>query len=156
MEAISTGQLVALLRSRRLRVRTGLWLLKQELLGHEPAEAARLGIAHADLREIALANVPEGSRFARLDSMRVIQFLDDICMGNYDADCVLIYNLDLLLARLKRQERQEVWQDLYVNFPHRPRALLMTMPQDAEALLPPREALTAWRTDGRLAQDQPI
>ena len=152
MVQISPVELVALLRGYRLRVRTGIWLRTLSSLGGEPGEAARLGIAHVDIRQVALAGLPDGTRFSGLDTTRVLELLDEICQGSYDSDCVLVYNFDLLLARLRRFERQEVWQQLYASFAHRPRGLLTALPQGAEALLPTREALLGWRADGRLAE----
>lgn len=151
MASISPFDLISLLRGYRLRVRTGLWLLPRELLGQEPDEAARLGIDAVDLRQQLLAGLPQDTSFSGLNAACMIELLDDICRRDRGSDCVLVYNFDLLLARLRHDERSEVWQLLYDGFPHRSRALLIVMPRGANALLPTNQALQAWQRDGRLA-----
>ena len=151
MASISPSDLITLLRGYRLRVRTGLWLLPSGLFGQEPDEAARLGIDAVDLRQQLLAGLPQDTSFCGLNVACVIELLDDICRRDRGSDCLLVYNFDLLLARLRHDERSEVWQLLYDGFPHRSRALLIVMPRGANALLPANPALQAWQRDGRLA-----
>lgn len=152
MNTTNPSELVTLLRGRSLRVRTGLWLMPGRFLGKEEDEAARLGLDALDIRRPILASLPEGARFVGLNAASLVETLDSIGQARSGSDCVLVYNLDLLLARLPRQERLEVWQSLYGAFGNRARALLLTMPASADNLLPTTEMLAAWRRDGRLAQ----
>ena len=153
MASISPSDLITLLRGYRLRVRTGLWLLPAQLFGQEPDEAARLGIDAVDLRKQLLDGLPESTCYSGLNAACVIELLDEICSRDQGSDCLLVYNFDLLLARLRHDERSEVWQLLYDGFPHRSRALLIVMPRGANALLPANQALQAWQRDGRLAEN---
>jgi len=149
---VEAAELVTRLRGYSLRVRTGLWLLPVQLLQDMPNEAARLGIEAVDCARRLLAELPTDTRFVGLNSARIIELLDVICLQNQSGDCLLIFNLDLLVARLRQRERNEVWMHLYSSFSHRSRGLLIAMPQGANALLPGGNGLTAWRRDGRLAE----
>ncbi|MFN3332565.1 MAG: hypothetical protein ACK47M_08650 [Caldilinea sp.] len=151
MNTTNPSDLVALLRSRILKVRTGLWLMPLHYLGKEEDEAARLGIDALDIRRPILADLPPGARFIGLSVVSLVEILDGIAQARDGSDCVLVYNLDLALARLRRQERLEVWQNLFGTFGYRARALLLTMPANADHLLPTSESMMAWRNDRRLA-----
>jgi hypothetical protein len=151
MASTSPSDLISLLRGHRLRVRTGLWLLPSEALGREADEAARLGIDAVDLRQTLLGGLPQDTEFSGLDTACILDLLDDLCHSDRGSDCILVYNMDLLLARLRHEERNEVWDLLYAGFAHRSRALLLVMPRNANTLLPATQSLQAWLRDGRLA-----
>ncbi len=151
MDTMNPNDLVALLRSPVLRVRTGLWLMPLQYLGKEEDEAARLGIDALDIRRPILAGLPPDARFTGLSVVNLVEILDSVAQARDGNDCVLVYNLDLALARLRRQERLAVWQNLFVDFGYRARALLLTMPANADHLLPTSESMMAWRNDRRLA-----
>ena len=151
MNTTNPSELIALLRGHTLKVRTGLWLMPLSYLGKEEDEAARLGIDALDIRRPILAGLPEGARFTGLSAVNLVEILDGIATSRDGSDCVLVYNLDLAQARLRRQERLDVWQNLFNAFGYRARALLLVMPDHAEHLLPTTEMLTAWRRDSRLA-----
>ena len=144
-------EVIAALRGPRFRVRTALWLLPPDAVGREPDAAARLGLDAADARRPILDALDPDSRFLGLDPERIVEALDAIASGPGRTDCALVYNLDLLVARLPFQARDALWDTLYRGFPHR-RALLLTVPRTAEALLPRDGALDLWRRDGRLAE----
>lgn len=144
------AEVVALLCSRVLRVRTGLWLIPNAYIGHEADEAVRLRLEVADLRQVWLKNLPEGTRFIGLTPDNLIEEIDRIIQQPGDSDCVLVYNLDLFLARLKLAERKMVWESLFNTLPHRPRGLLMIMPQTAHDLLPVPTQLTLLEQEQRL------
>ena len=67
------------------------------------------------------------------------------------SDCVLVYNLDLLLSGVKDEERQQVWQEFVNRFPSRTRVLLIAIPETATHLLPSELLLRKWKSDSRLA-----
>ena len=152
MNSLTLPDVVTLLRSPKLRVRTGLWLMPPTAVGQEVQEAARLGLDAADARQPILATVKEGQRFLGLDELRVLDAVSSISDQTQTTDCILVYNLDLLVARVGVAGRAALWDMLFSGLPHRPRALLIAMPQVATALLPKQDQLDAWRREGRLAE----
>jgi hypothetical protein len=152
MTSVDAASLIALMRGPTLRVRTGVWLAPKEVINQAADHAARLGISCVDIRARLLAELPTDTRFTGLTPYRVVALLDGICDGSDGTDCILVENLDLLLARLRLQERQEVWDHLRRAHAHRRRALLIVMPGTAKHLLPSSEDLGAWKADGRLVE----
>jgi hypothetical protein len=121
-------------------------------VGREVQEAARLGLDANDARRPILDGVKENQRFLGLDAQRVLAAVDTWSHEAQLTDCSLVYNLDLLLARLTLAERNHLWDLVFSALPHRPRALFITMPAGATALLPKKHQLDAWRQEGRLAE----
>lgn len=76
--------------------------------------------------------------------------LDRIAEESQGADAVLIYNLDLAVAKLDARQRALLWTALRERLPHRRRALVLAMPLGANRLLPSENELAAWK-DSRLA-----
>lgn len=151
MEPIKPAELITFLRRPGLRVRTGIWLMPSHLVGQEPNEAARLSVMAVDVRGLLLDSLPSGARFVPLDTDRVLQLLDTISYRKEQGNCVLVYNLDLLLARLTQQQRVDVWQFIFAGFGYRPCALLLAIPATASSLLPAGEILNYWKEGKRLA-----
>lgn len=135
----SPSEVVSLLRSNAFRLRTALWLMPSVLLGQERNAAARLMVDAIDLRDVLLQHLPEGSRFSRLSDQKITELLDEVSELEGQSDCALVYNLDLLLARLSPQGVKAVWQYVFEFMPHRSRALLLAMPASAIELLPSEE-----------------
>lgn len=152
MNTINPNEVIALLRTQKLRVRTGLWLMPSSLIGKESQQAARLGVDASDARQPILDAVEDDQSFLGLDYSGILTALDTICHSTLTTDCSLIYNLDLLLAHLTINNRIVLWEQLYSGFPHRPRALIIAIPDSAKALLPHINRLEAWRSEGRLAE----
>ncbi|MCC6188630.1 MAG: hypothetical protein IT318_06320 [Anaerolineales bacterium] len=152
MGPISPSNVVLQIRSLALRLRVGLWLMPLSSVGHEAAEAARLGVDAVDLRERLLGELPEGARFAGLSWERVVELIDEVISTSGAHDAVLVYNLDLLLARLSYSDRRQAWQHLGSRLPHRTRGLLLVVPDTADELLPPPEQLASWQGEGLVAQ----
>lgn len=150
MNSSTLSKVVDLLCSTKLRVRTGLWLMPPDLVGQETHEAARLGLDAADARQPILETVKEGQRFLGLNESRILEAVDSISHQTDMSDCILVYNLDLLIAGIGITARGQVWDQLYISMPHRPRALLITIPREATTLLPKDDQLKAWRQEGRL------
>jgi len=151
----SPREVVDLLKGSSLIHRTGIWLMPINMLGKEPDHAARLNLDAIDIRTPLLESLPEGTRFLGLSGDKVVQLLDHICEHAKGSSCLLVYNVDLLLARLRLQDRIYVWSQLYNAFPHRKRALVIVMPDGADQLLPPLAALKFWNSDKRLAATNP-
>jgi len=152
----SPHELADLLKGSSLIHRTGIWLLPVNMLGKEPDQAARLNLDAVDIRTALLGGLPEGTRVLRLSGDKVLQLLGTICESPKGSNCLLVYNVDLLLARLPMQARSYVWNQLYSSFPHRKHALLIAMPEGANQLLPPPAALKSWNSDKRLATTNSI
>ena len=133
-------------------MRVGLWLLPLSSLGGEAAEAARLGLEAVDLRDRLLNGLPEGAKFAGLSWERVVELIDEVVSTSGAYDAVLVYNVDLLLARLSYADRRQAWQSVGQRLPHRTRGLLIVMPETADELLPPPEQLAAWQREGLVAR----
>lgn len=145
------AEVVALLRSPLLRVRTALWLMPMDYLGREREEAVRLRLDAADLRQVWLNTLPEGTKHIGLTPDKLLDELDRITEQPGASDCVLVYNVDLFLARLRQSERKSFWEGLFTALPHRQRGLLVVMPQRAGDLLPAPDQLTLWEREERLA-----
>lgn len=141
------SDLVAYLRRPSIRIRTGLWLVPSALVGKEAEEAARLGIDGVDLRQPVLEQLAPDQKFLGLRLEMVVQLLDTLSRQKAGNLSCLVYNLDLLLARLGYEEQHLFWQEMYDGLPHRHRVLILAMPQTAVHLLPP---LPAWEQDSRL------
>jgi hypothetical protein len=145
------AEVVALLRSPLLRVRTALWLMPMDYLGCEAEEAARLRLEAVDLRQVWLKTLPEGTKYIGLTPEKLLDEVDRLTEQPGASDCVLAYNVDIFLARLRQAERKMVWEGLFTALPHRQRGLLVVMPQRAGDLLPASDQLTLWEREGRLA-----
>ena len=151
MELKPPLEVVALLQSRVLRSRTGLWLIPKSYLGHEADESVRLGLEAVDLRKYWLDTLPEGTRFIGVTPDKLLERLDEVAESPGSKDCALIYNIDLLLANIKLSGRKTVWEGLYNGMPHRSRGLLIAMPIMAIDLLPSLDDLYHWRQENRIA-----
>lgn len=142
--------LVGRLRRSTLRTRIGVWFMPLNYVGSERDIAARLGVEAVDARQPILQRLPKDTRYVRLTAGKVLEALDSIASHKGNTDCALVYNVDLLLAGLKREERQSVWQGVFDGLPYRVRALVIAIPVKASALLPTDRLCEALRDDGRL------
>ena len=113
MASISPSDLITLLRGYRLRVRTGLRLLPAQLFGQEPDEAA-VGDRCRRSSE-AVTGRTAGKHVLQRPQRRLCDRTAETksAARNQGSDCLLVYNFDLLLARLRHDERSEVWHLLY-------------------------------------------
>jgi hypothetical protein len=150
MAKTDPGSLVQFLRRKTSRSRVGLWRYPLNKIGKEYEIAVNLGVQALDISRYYLDQLPSGAEFARLSATKVIETLDSIASSIGPSDCVLIYNLDLVLAGLKTEERQLIWQDLYNHFPNRLRAIIIIIPESALPLLPTETLLEKWQNDSRL------
>jgi hypothetical protein len=156
MKTSSPRELIDLLQKKSLRIRTGIWLLPVLTFGKETEQAARLNLDTIDIREPLLESLPEGTRFLGLSGDKVLQLMEQISNQRLGTECLLVCNVDLLLAKLRQQERANVWKHLFDSFPNRRHALLIAMPEGAEHLLPSLQAMKLWNNDMRLAATNPI
>lgn len=142
--------LIDFLRRHTLRTRIGLWRMPLDCVSKEPDVATQLQIEAFDIRQAIQQQLPEGTRYVRLTLEKVLEALDFVASSERWTDCVLVYNLDLLLAGLKRDERQRVWESLLDGLPYRQRALLLAVPVTAKQVLPSEQLLQVWQREGRL------
>jgi len=143
--------LIAFLRRPILRTRVGVWHMPLQCVGQEPDVAARLGVEAVDVRDPIRQQLPEGTRFVRLTVEKALEALDFIATTTPRiTDCAFVYNMDLLLAGLSREDRQRFWESLFDGLPHRSRALLIAVPETAHSVLLPDQWRESWRRDGRL------
>lgn len=145
-------ELVSLLRSPTLRSRTGILLLAPAQLGGEEELAARLNVEALNYVEVVKAEVPPGSRFLGADAGSEEERLDRIAMAAGKRDCVLIYNVDLILAKLNHSARSRLWSYLRTTFPNRSRALILALPVTASLVQPDGEERESWERTGRIVR----
>lgn len=149
---MTVNEAIETLRYGGLRVRTALWLLPIQELTNPADKAARLGISWADARQPILNTIVPEQHFLQLGLKELLEALDSLCSDHKATDCLLIANWDLLVAKLGSNDRKEMWEILYSRFPHRPRSLILIIPEDAYDLLPSERQLAAWEKEGRLAR----
>lgn len=136
-----------------LRCRTGIWLMPHDKVGDEENEAARLGLDAVDIRRVLLENLPEETSYAGLSSERIENLLHQIADRQTGSHCFLVYNLDVLLAGLTKEERDAVWRYLKVGLPHAKHALLIALPTSARQALLGDEHYRSWQKEDRLSED---
>ena len=147
-------ELVGQLRRKAVTCKTGLLLLPRSRLGTEPNLAATNGMDAVDLAQVFVSKQSGDSDFVGITLQRLWKELDGIADSPDGSDCVLIYNVDLLLARLDSPDRQGLWRHLRQNPPHKRRAIVLLMPAEAAALLPSDNELTTWRRFRKVAEAQ--
>jgi hypothetical protein len=152
MAQTNLDALVEYLRRRTGRTHVGLWLIPLKKIGHEEEIAIHLGVEALDVGKYLHDKLPLGADFVRLSTKKVLETLDSIASSIGQYDCVLIYNMDLLLAGVSDEERHQIWQELYSRFSNRTRALLIAIPETATRLFPSESLLEKWQHDSRFAR----
>lgn len=142
--------LVDYLRRGTARTRVGLWRVPLAILGTEQEIAINLGIQAVDISEYFFDRLPVGTKVVKTTPSKVIEAIDNLASIVGPSDCVLIFNFDLLLAKLKIEERQQVWLDLFNHLPNRLRAILIMVPETALRHLPSEMLIEKWEKEDRL------
>lgn len=150
-ESVTPDALVRLLRGPALRNRTGILLIPPTQWKRVPDIAARLGIGCVDYVETILSGLPSGTTFAGINLAAERQRLDALTDAPGGLDCLLVYNVDLALARLEPPERERFWSIIHEGMPNRSKALILAMPEQADRLLPGEKELEMWKGKGRVA-----
>ena len=150
MEQTKALKLVDYLRRGTARTRIGLWRVPLAIIGTEREIAINLGIQPIDFSKYYLDRLPHDTKMVKVDSTKVLDSFDSITSSVGPSDCVLIYNFDLLLAKLKVEEIQQVWGVLFNHLPNRLRAILIMVPETAIQQLPSETLLEKWEKEGRL------
>jgi hypothetical protein len=143
--------LVSLLMSRTLRCRTGILLVPHNKLGQEANIAARSGVELVDYSQCILASLPAGTAYVDINGASEFARLNRLATKRGGADCLLIANFDLALAKLGWLERQSLWSAIFEKLSNRDKALMIAMPEEAENLLPSADNLDRWKQTGRIA-----
>jgi hypothetical protein len=152
MAQIELEKLVKYLRRRTSRTHVGLWLMPLDRVGYEADVAVHLDDVEAlDIAMYLHNKIPKGADFVRLSAKKIIETLDSIASSLGQRDCVLVYNLDLLLSGIREEECQKVWQTMFNQLPGRARILILAIPKTADHLRPDESFLTEWKNDARLA-----
>lgn len=128
------------------RCSIGLILFKAELY-HSVAEvAARSDAALQDFRDSARAMIPAGGRYVDFRPATLFTALRNAHDSSSNRK-VIVQNFDLGVARLRRADRDRLWETLLNNFPPNSNtAVALAMPDEhtASDLLPPPETLRQW------------
>jgi len=150
MTESSPRELGELLQRKKLRIRTGVVLLPSVSLGQEPDLAATTGLQTVNWQAWRCERMNSESRYLSLSSEKLFQDLREIVRdGNLAGRCLWVFNADLLLSALKREERERFWSFFHSDFKES-RGLLISLPVDAFNLFSVQERET-WRRDERLA-----
>mgnify|MGYP001067205769 CR=1 FL=1 len=128
------------------RLRTGLLLISPAHLARVAEIASYLLATPEDIAQMALKQLPPGARYASLSATSISKWLDEISQKHTGQRRALVVNLDLLLAGISEDERNQVWTFVKDSMPYRPRVVIIAMPEGAKHLLPQVED---WETAGR-------
>jgi hypothetical protein len=150
MDLAKPLELVEYLRRHTMRSNVAVWRIPLSGVGFEADLAVQLGVELVDITQHYRSCLAQGTEFARLSASKLFDALDQIASSEGFSDCVLVYNLDLLLAGLKEADREQIWQDLYNRLPNRKRALLITIPDTATHLFPGENLLKKLQDDYRI------
>jgi len=151
MTSPTPHDVIQLVRGTQLQCRTAILLLSKQHLGREVALAAQFNLDPVDYAEWRLRRVEPGQRYLGLSKELLVQDLDEICQLKTHTDALLLFNLDIALAYLPYLDRAYVWEFLRDRFRKRRKALVITMPAQADHLLPDEPSKFIWQSGGRLA-----
>ena len=143
------------LRRPGLRHRIGVWLIPENLLGTEKQIAARLNLEPLDIRAVFLETLPSGTRYTGLTRpngyLKLLQTIENIGQAIHKKDCLLIYNLDILLSGVEVYGREAFWEEVFSGLPYLTTAIVLTIPEQAQQLFPTVLQIR-WERDNRLAR----
>ena len=151
METIAIDSLIKLLLSNELVVRTGLWLVPASWNINVPDFAARFNMDALDMRKVWLEQLPQGGKMAGLRQGRLLEVIDRIANQQNHSNCVLLYNLDLLISGLAPEDRKIFWYHSFNGLPHKTCALLYLFLDEAYNLLIDPENRKNWEGSSRMA-----
>lgn len=152
MSDIGIREMTARVCGSTLVCRTGILLLPKPYLGREESLAVKLGLEPIDYPAWLQTQMYSGARFLRLTQEKLLQDIDIICSARYRFNCVLLFNFDLAVAYLEYLERPYLWEFLRDRFKKRPNGLIVTMPEQAQKLLPIETEQEIWSRGKRLTR----
>ena len=131
------------------RSRFGIWCCESSDLGDEPNLAVRLGADPVNIAAYYKEKLDPQADFIGLDDKKITGYIADIAnsLGKLK---VLVYNLDLLLARMSGTQRNNFWENLFSGLVYHQRSLVIMLPRAAEHVLPQGEDLEKWLNNNRM------
>jgi hypothetical protein len=149
MRQNSAHDLVALLNSSELRIRTGVLEIPPNDLGMEKEMAIALETGYCNLGEWRLARIPSTRKTLDLGWERIVADLEEVFANpEIFGACVLVCGVDVLLAGTSFEHRKDFWNFTWGTF--RPgRGLMLTLPSGATNLFP-EELRREWEENERL------
>lgn len=151
MTSPTPHEVIQLVRGAQLQCRAAILLLSKQHLGREATLAAQFNLDPVNYVEWRLGKVESGQRYLDLSKERLVQDLDEICHVRTHTDALLLFNLDIALAYLPYLDRGYVWEFLRDRFRKRQKALVITMPAQADHLLPDEPSRIIWQSGRRIA-----
>ena len=143
-------QLAKRLTGRELRIRTGILEIPPAAMGAEDDVAVRLGGTCLDMSFWELDRIPSDQRLFPLSAGDLANHIRDATQALPPGNgCVLLCNLDLLVARIEAAHRSVFWGYLRETFKF-PRGILVIVPAGAGHLLAVSER-EKWVQEKRLA-----
>lgn len=131
------------------RSRFGLWCCDLEKLGHEQNIAVQLGAESLDVTMLLRSKLENDSDMVVLDEHKLIDMVSEIAKKQ-GKQKVLIYNLDVLLAKLNPAQCRDFWDLLFSGLIYQPRSLVFMIPLTATNLYPSGENLNKWQRNKRI------
>lgn len=143
-------QLVRLLASQELRIRTGILELPIKLLGTEANLAVELGVGYQNICDWKANRIPPDQSHLGLSCEVIISDLAEALLDKtLPGYCVWVSGIDALLASIPFDDRMRFWDFVRGTF-RRPRGLLLSIPERAVRVLPESER-ASWIQFGRLS-----
>lgn len=128
------------LRQPGARTGLGVWQLPREYLGQETSLAVRLDVQALDARQVYLQRLPTGAQFSgltRADGHQpLIDLLRHLTHQVHQRDCLLVFQLDLLLLGLEVSERERFWSEALEGLPYPRTKLILAVPEKASEVFP--------------------
>jgi hypothetical protein len=152
MKTMKASELVSYLNTTNDSIRIGLWLLPNSMIGQEQHEASRLGIEAIDIRSKYVNTLVEDTIYVGITTETTLNAIDGVLSSKGGTKTILLYNLDLLISKLEKDQRDIIWMACERILKHRRRAALIAFPISAKDLLPNQKKLDDWRQAGRLAE----
>ena len=143
-------QLVQLLASQELRIRTGILELPIKLLGAEANLAVELGVGYQNICDWKASRIPPDQFHLGLSWEVIISDLAEALLDKtLPGYCVWLSGIDVLLASIPFDDRKRFWDFVRGTF-RRPRGLLLSLPERAVRVLPESER-ASWIQFDRLS-----
>jgi hypothetical protein len=142
----------------KLRCSIGLILFQAELYHTVTDVAARSDAALVDFSDIARVMIPEGARYVNFKPSTLFEALIR-ARDSGSSRKVIVQNFDLAVARMKKADRNRLWEGLIDNYPANSDitvALAMPNAQTAGDLLPSTETLRLWTESKRVFNIAPV
>lgn len=135
------------------RSRFGIWCCALSCLGEEPNIAVQIGAEAIDLSSLYLQNLDPDADFIGLNKGTLTDLISDIA-SKPGKEKILVYNIDLLLAKMDIRERSDFWDILESGIIYKPRSLVIMVPSTAPMLSPIGEALEIWKEKEKLISEE--